>query len=106
MLLVTGPFNINVDNPYSSQGCGLPLPAGLTPGGSSINFTIPSSGGDRSYLLYIPVEYQIDNPAPLVFSFHGKNRNSSEQEALSQFSDPTVNNDAIAVYPQGIHVKT
>ena len=105
MLLITGSLDNNVVNGYSSQGCGLALPTGLTPGGGSMNFTIQSSGGNRSYLLYIPGKYHINTPAPLVFSFHGNNRNSSEQEALSQFSDLTVNNKSIAVYPQGCGVK-
>ena len=103
--LVTGPFHIIADNGRSSQGCGLSLPGCLTPGGDSTSFTIQSSGGNRSYLLYIPVEYQINTPAPLVFSFHGNDRTSYEQEALSQFSDPTINNNYIAVYPQGLDVR-
>ncbi|TAQ86346.1 hypothetical protein B7494_g5325 [Chlorociboria aeruginascens] len=86
----------------ASPGCGLDLPASQIPGGLSQNASITSSGVNRTYLVHIPSNYDINTPVPLIFSFHGGGKNASEQEELSQFSNDEFNPDAIAVYPQGI----
>ena len=85
-----------------SLGCSKSLPADLRPGTPSINRTINSHGVQRTYLVHLPASYQANQPASLYFSFAGANRNASEQEGLSQFSDPEFNPDGVAVYPEGL----
>lgn len=87
----------------SSPGCNNALPSDVQPGAPSQNRTINSHGVQRTYLLHLPASYQPDRPVPLYFSFAGANRNASEQEGLSQFSNPEFNPNGIAVYPQGLN---
>jgi hypothetical protein len=90
----------------SSDGCGKQLPKDVSPGGASYNHTLTSGDHERSYLIHLPQNYNSgsNKPAPLILSFHGRLRNSTRQEEISQFSNPTYNPNAIAVYPQGIKV--
>ncbi|KHJ35701.1 putative ferulic acid esterase [Erysiphe necator] len=95
---------ISVVTSNGTSGCGCDLPVNLTPGGPSIQVPIQLSNGlNRSYLLHLPVTYDKNTATPLIFSFHGRGHNSSFQEALSGFSRPDWNPDAIVVYPQGIN---
>jgi len=106
LLLLTGTF-LTSSIPAKSAGCGKDLPGAQTPpGGKShqTNFT-QSDGRHRTYLIHIPSNYDKNTPVPLIFSFHGKHKNSSEQEQLSEFSNEDWNPNGIAVYPQGIKVR-
>lgn len=58
----------------------------------------------RWYLLYFPEQYNPTSPAPLVLSYHGGNRNASEQQSLDLLSTPFFNEGYIVVYPNGIDV--
>jgi poly(3-hydroxybutyrate) depolymerase len=89
-----------------SSGCGKPLPKAQQPaGGASHRVHLNQTNGTpRTYLIHIPTSYSSDKPAPLIFSFHGRGKNASSQEELSQFSNEAWNPDGIAVYPQGIAV--
>jgi poly(3-hydroxybutyrate) depolymerase len=80
-----------------------PLPQGQVIG-QTTNVTITSSGIERSYLISIPPKYDCKATTPVIFSFHGANRNASQQQQLSQFSNPEFNDFAITVYPMGINV--
>jgi hypothetical protein len=85
-----------------SAGCGNALPNKQTAGGQSHKVQSKTSTGiGRTYLLYIPLNYDVNTPVPLIFSFHGHGKNSSEQEGLSQFSNADSNYNPIgfAVYP-------
>ena len=94
-----------VSNAASSNGCtgSHPLPSGLTPGGQSQNITIKSHGVNRTYLIHLPKNYTATSPVPLFFSFAGATKNASEQEGLSQFSNPEFNPSGIAIYPQSLN---
>ncbi|KAJ5809813.1 uncharacterized protein N7503_002031 [Penicillium pulvis] len=81
----------------SSTGCKKELPPAFPNPGKSTPLNLP--GTDRDYRLYIPRNYDHNNPTPLYISLHGANRNMDEQERLSQFSNPLFNPDGIAVYP-------
>jgi poly(3-hydroxybutyrate) depolymerase len=89
-----------------SKGCGKDLPAAQTPPGGASHQTefTQSDGTHRTYLIHIPTNYDKNTPVPLIFSFHGRGKNSSEQESLSQFSNENWNPNGIAVYPQGINI--
>jgi poly(3-hydroxybutyrate) depolymerase len=79
------------------------LPQGKSAGKTS-NVTIKSSGIPRSYLISLPPAYDCEIPIPVILSFHGANRNASQQQKLSQMSNPQFNDFAIAVYPLGLDV--
>ncbi|KAJ5232062.1 hypothetical protein N7468_005018 [Penicillium chermesinum] len=84
-------------NAAPSAGCGQAIPPKYPSPGSSTDLKLP--GSDRRYILYIPPNYDINTPAPVYFSFHGATKDMSEQEDLSQFSNPEFNQDGIALYP-------
>jgi poly(3-hydroxybutyrate) depolymerase len=82
-----------------------PLPQGQSIGNTA-NVTLESGGIYRSYLISIPPAYNCSAPTPLILSFHGGDRNASQQQELSQMSNPEFNNFAIAVYPLGMDVRS
>ncbi|KAF2723822.1 carbohydrate esterase family 1 protein [Polychaeton citri CBS 116435] len=84
-----------------TAGCGRDLPGGVELG-KSINVTIISDNIQRQFLLNVPITYNRDSPAGLIFSFHGRGGNSTTQEVLTQFSNPEFNDKYLAVYPQGV----
>lgn len=92
----------------STSGCSSALPDKQSPGGDShqVAFT-QSNGVKRVYLIHIPSNYDINTPAPLIFSFHGHGKTAAQQEGLSQFSNEGTgyNPNAFAVYPQGLTVR-
>lgn len=87
----------------SSTGCGKALPSENTPGKSHDTPFKTSDGQNRSYIIHIPSNYDINKPVPLIFSFHGHGKTAAGQEQLSQFSNEAsdYNPNGIAVYPQG-----
>jgi poly(3-hydroxybutyrate) depolymerase len=89
---------------HETSGCGKAPPESFAPLTTSQNISITSGGLDRSILLHLPPNYDANTPAPLILSFHGREKNASEQELLSQFSNASFNPHAIAVYPQGVAV--
>ncbi|OCL01449.1 carbohydrate esterase family 1 protein [Glonium stellatum] len=102
LLLATTGHAIQSPILEQSDGCGKTLPKKVTAGGASANISITSGGLIRSYLIHVPQSYDIDTPVPLILSYHGRGKNASEQELLSQFSNSSYNPNAIAVYPQGV----
>lgn len=81
----------------SSDGCSLATAVEV---GNTTNVTIDN----RWYLLYFPVNYNPATPAPLILSYHGGNRNASEQQKLDMLSTTYFNEDYVIVYPNGINV--
>lgn len=86
-------------------GCGKPLPHGQAPG-KVTNVSIASGGiKNRSYLVSIPPKYNSFLPTPLIISYHGGDRNASQQLDLDQLTNPEFNTrGSIVIYPQGIVV--
>jgi poly(3-hydroxybutyrate) depolymerase len=72
-----------------------PLPQGQSIGNTT-NVSLESGGIYRSYLISIPPAYNCSTPTPLIFSFHGGDRNPSQQQELSQMPNLEFNNFAIA----------
>lgn len=97
-------LSITTAKASSTAGCGTDLSKGFKAGGNTKTIDIHSSGDKRSYNIYIPENYNISIPAPLILSYHGGSQDAEEQEELSQLSNSDFNTDAIAVYPQGINV--
>jgi hypothetical protein len=80
----------------SSTGCGSPLPSGQNPGSRHDAFI-----GDRRYVVFIPPEYSISNPAALILSYHGGSRSPENQINLDLFTSEEYNTDKFVVYPEG-----
>lgn len=70
--------------------------------GQSTDVTMTSSGTSRQYRIHLPSNYDTNNPAPVIISYHGNEQSMTVQESLTRFSDESVNPDMIAVYPQGL----
>lgn len=85
------------------SACTKPVPSDITIGQPK-NISIISSNVKRSYLIVVPPLYTTQDLTPVIFSFHGGNRNASEQLELDQISYPEFNNFSITIYPQGIKV--
>ncbi|KAH0372296.1 alpha/beta-hydrolase, partial [Aureobasidium melanogenum] len=92
----------------ATSGCGNPLSSQLTQGGASqtnsLKFTT-SGGVVRSYLLHIPSSYNVNTPAPIAFSYHGRTETPQDQESISGMSNETMNPNYLIVYPQGINLQ-
>jgi polyhydroxybutyrate depolymerase len=71
------------------------LPAGKT------TRTLTHDGLERSYILYVPTSINWDEPAPLVFVFHGGTGNAQSAILMSGFNDVADQNGFILVYPNG-----
>ena len=84
-------------------GCGKRLPPDQYVG-KVTNVTIMSGGLNRSYLISIPPIYQADIPTPIIFSYHGGNRNATDQLELDQLTNVAFNKLSFVVYPQGVGV--
>lgn len=79
-----------------SAGCGSPLPDGQEPGSHHDAFI-----GDRRYVVFIPPEYSISNPAALILSYHGGSQSPENQINLDLFTSEMYNTDKLVVYPEG-----
>lgn len=91
-----------------SRGCGEGANAQVRPGRTSVEVTMQSNagGGERRYLLHLPVGYSSKSPSSLILSFHGKGQTSIEFEDETQLSNSEFNSGAIVVYPEGIKVRS
>ncbi|KAF7192568.1 Feruloyl esterase B [Pseudocercospora fuligena] len=94
-----------------SSGCGSKLPIDLIPGAASINITIDSPLSSpnatlqkRQYRIHLPENYSTSNDVahPLLLTFNGQYQSTRSIENYTQFSLPSINPNAIAVYPEGI----
>jgi poly(3-hydroxybutyrate) depolymerase len=87
-----------------STGCGQPLSKDLSKGqtGDSNALTFDTSDGtERSYLLHIPDSYDVNTPTGLIWSYHGRGKDSLHQEKISGFSKKASSPGYIVIYPQG-----
>ncbi|KAF2676759.1 carbohydrate esterase family 1 protein [Lentithecium fluviatile CBS 122367] len=86
-----------------SAGCGKAIP-NVIELGKSKNLTIDSASGEspRKYRINVPDSYDPKVPVPLIYSFHGRNKDMKYQDELSQFSNRSFGFKGIAVYPEGV----
>lgn len=87
-----------------STGCGHTLSKDLSKdqksGSSALTFQT-SDGTERNYLLHIPDGYDVNTPAGLIWSYHGRGKSAEHQEKISKFSKSSYNANHIVIYPQG-----
>jgi len=69
--------------------------------GETIYGTIMHDGLQREYILYVPSSYTGDEPAPLVFNFHGYGSNASEQMWYGDFRPIAAGAGFLIVHPEG-----
>lgn len=61
----------------------------------------------RSYYIYVPKNYTVDMPMPLVLSFHGRGSDATKQESVDQLTHDkfnSINGGMVVVYPEGVKV--
>ncbi|KEY74958.1 hypothetical protein S7711_01306 [Stachybotrys chartarum IBT 7711] len=81
----------------AQSGCGVQVDFP----GQTRTFSIQSSGGNRSFLVHLPSNYNSSSPTPAIVAYHGSGGNPVGFEPYVRFSDPTVNANMIVVYPAG-----
>jgi len=59
----------------------------------------------RRVRIYLPESYESDSPTPVILALHGKFRNGTSFEHVTDFSNSKYNKDAIVLYPDGIDVR-
>jgi polyhydroxybutyrate depolymerase len=69
--------------------------------GASIQY-VTSGGVERSYLLYIPRQYDPTQFTPVVISLHGFGSNALQQAVYTQWNGVADRVGFVAVYPQGL----
>ena len=63
------------------------------------NESINIEGLNRTYLLYLPSDFNINEPLPLVLSFHGGTGSANDQLAIADMRDLADSENFILVYP-------
>ena len=63
--------------------------------------SIESSGGERDYLLHVPMSYDPDTPTALVVSMHGAAMWPAQQQNMSGWNKLADDHGFIVVYPSG-----
>ncbi len=53
-------------------------------------------------MIWIPPTYDENDQHPLVLSFHGNGKDMNSQATLSRFTEPAINPNMIAVFPNGL----
>lgn len=71
----------------------------------TINATIIHGGQERSYILYVPANYDAARPSPLLLCFHCYTSSASTIMSYSGFNKIADTANFIVVYPQGTLLK-
>ena len=66
------------------------------------NFTVTSSGDQRTARLVIPQSYDASKPVPLILIFHGYTETASQIENISEMTPLAEQHGFVVAYPQGI----
>jgi hypothetical protein len=79
------------------------------PGGPSVRFELQFQQGTQGVLkrhiwIHIPKNYKHDEPAPVILAFHGKGQDVLDFEKATDLSNPSVNQEYVVVYPEGLNV--
>jgi polyhydroxybutyrate depolymerase len=90
-------MTVDSSEPMPSMGCsGGSLKAGRTTG------AIDSSGGNRTYIQYLPANYDGSKPVPLVVDLHPFSQGSSFAESSTGFRQLADKEGYAYLAPQGI----
>ena len=67
----------------------------------TLNQSIIHDNLQRDYIIYIPSVYNVSDPIPLVFCFHGYGGNANSILSYTSFNSISDTAGFIVVYPQG-----
>lgn len=84
------------------DGCAKRFDFPAHPGGPSKGIKI----GERTARIYVPYNYQLTKPTPLIVAYHDKGMTAKEMEKLTRLSDPDLNPDYIVLYPEAVDVRS
>ena len=82
-----------------SAGCGAALPAPVE--GVRFSLAIASAGVNRSFLSYVPTQYDGVNPLPLVVDLHGFSNSAATQATWARLDLAADTHGFVNVTPQG-----
>lgn len=68
----------------------------------TINGSFTHDGVVRQYKIYVPANYSVAAPCPIVFNLHGYGSNATQQAALSEMNDLADTAGCLVVYPEGL----
>ncbi len=83
-----------------TSGCGT-TPTGVDDH-NVVSRRIPSAGGERDFLVYVPDSYDPDVPTPVVVTFHGAGSNKEQQLAYSGFGPLADRDGWLVVAPDAL----
>ncbi|KAI1863091.1 hypothetical protein JX265_007471 [Neoarthrinium moseri] len=83
----------------SSQGCNKTSAAPTLEKRVTVELAANKS---RSFMYWLPPNYDPKTPAPIIISYHGVRQSPTKQANLDQFDNTRFNTDMIAVYPQAV----
>ncbi|KAE9972582.1 hypothetical protein BLS_002223 [Venturia inaequalis] len=83
------------------DGCAMRFDFPAHPGGPSKGIKV----GERTARIYVPYNYQLTKPTPLIVAYHDKGMTAKEMEKLTRLSDPDLNPDYIVLYPEAVDSK-
>lgn len=70
--------------------------------GELLSNTVAVEQFSRRYLLFVPDTYKRDEPASVIFAFHGTPSTAWEMQNLTNFEEHAHERGALVVYPQNI----
>ncbi|MDB5282206.1 MAG: hypothetical protein JWO06_1281 [Bacteroidota bacterium] len=71
--------------------------------GQSTSYSFTYGGISRSYLVYLPTNFNSSTSLPLVLNLHGLGSNGQQQELYTLFDDLADTARCVVVYPEGIN---
>ena len=77
--------------------------AGGVPRGVRLDRLFQHDGRDRPYLIHVPSSYREEQPASLVFVFHGGAGTAKKIAQFTGFDELSQRRGFIVVYPQGLN---
>ena len=84
-----------------SEGCGLEPPYVPTGPNDALSVTFEVDGLQRTFLLHLPLNYDINRPTPLVVSFHGWSMSAQSNLEWMGFTSNMQQENYIVAYPEG-----
>lgn len=68
----------------------------------TINGSFTHDGRLRQYNIYVPANYSVAAPCPIVFNLHGYGSNATQQASLSEMNALADTAGCLVVYPEGL----
>ena len=89
--------NINSQSPVASPGCGTTPPAN---NGDTTSFELLYDSIIRIYVVHQPINYNLNQPLPLIFAFHGYTGTAQGMANGFNMDSSSDDNNYLSVYVQ------